>query len=141
MMKQRANRDELFEADEHSMSWADHQVSRVETLMRLESLRLGIPVHSLRLACEGRQLIELIGRDGARASYRAEGVIDAMNVPMRSNQTMTFQVSWVDPWGFFHTEELNFFEVRLKVMDEFSFRRLQRLVSEAREAMKLPSDS
>jgi len=137
MMKKRATRDELFEADDHSTSWADHQVSRVERMMSLESNRLGIPVSSLRLAYDSRQIIELMSRDGKKVSYRAEGVIEAMNVPARSNQTMTFQVSWVDPWGFFHTDQLNFFEVRLKVMDEFSFRRLQRLVSEAREAMKI----
>lgn len=137
MMKKRATRDELFEADDYSMSWADHQVLRVEKLMSLESSRLGIPVSSLRLAYDSRQIIELISRDGQKLSYRAEGVIEAMNVPVRSNQTMTFQVSWVDPWGFFHTDQLNFFEVRLKVMDEFSFRRLQRLVSGAKEAMKI----
>ena len=137
MMKKRATRDELFEADDHSMSWADHQVSRVETLMSIESKRLGIPISSLRLAYDGRQIIDLISRDGQKVSYRAEGVIEEMNVPSRPNQTMTFQVSWVDPWGFFHTDQYNFFEVRLKVMDEFSFRRLQRLVSEARESMKI----
>lgn len=137
MMKKRATRDELFEADEHSVSWADHQVSRVEKMMKSESERLGIPVSSLRIAYESRQISELISRDGQKLSYRAEGIIEAMNVPARSNQTMTFQVSWVDPWGFFHTDQLNFFEVRLKAMDEFSFRRLQRLVSEAKEAMKI----
>lgn len=137
MMKKRATRDELFEADENSVSWADHQVSRIETLMRVESKRLGIPASSLRLAYESRQIIELIRRDGEKLSYRAEGLIDQVNTPVAPNQTMTFQVSWVDPWGFHHSDQLNFFEVRLKVMDEFSFRRLQRLASVAREAMKI----
>lgn len=137
MMKKRATRDELFEADQHSVSWADHQTSRIETLMHLESQRLSIPKSALRLAYDSRQLIELISRDGQKLSYRAEGIIDQVNTPVMPNQTMTFQVSWVDPWGFYHSDQLNFFEVRLKVLDEFSFRRLQRLASTARDAMKI----
>lgn len=137
MMKKRATRDELFEADQHSVSWADHQTSRITNLMRLESLRLSLPESALRLAYDGRHPIELISRDGQKLTYRAEGIIDQVNAPVMPNQTMTFLVSWVDPWGFYHSDQLNFFEVRLKVLDEFSFRRLQRLVSTAREAMKI----
>jgi hypothetical protein len=141
MMKSRANRDELFEADDHSVSWADHQVWRIERLMRLESERLEVPTSALRLAYESRQIFELMNRDGKRVSYRAQGLIEKVEIPERSNQTVTFQVCWVDPWGFFHTDVVNFFEVRLKVMDEFSFRRLKRLALEAREAMKIPTNS
>lgn len=137
MMKDRATREEMFEADDYAMSWAEHQVWRIQRLMNLESARLGVPVESLRLAFESKQLHHLIRRDGERTSYRAEGVIDEMNVPARSNQTMTFRVSWVDPWGFAHSDELNFFEVRLKVMDEFSFRRVARLVIQAKAEKKI----
>lgn len=135
MPKARATREELFEADEHSVSWADHQQLRVERLMRLESERLGIPTTSLRLVYESRQVLELINREGHRIRYRAEGIIDQMNLPVTAAQTMTFEVSWVDPWGFYHSDQHNFFELRLKVVDELSFRRLQRLVFGARDAL------
>lgn len=135
MPKARATREELFEADEHSVSWADHQQLRVERLMRLESERLGIPTTSLRLVYESRQVLELINREGHRIRYRAEGIIDQMNLPVTAAQTMTFEVSWVDPWGFYHSDRHNFFELRLKVVDELSFRRLQRLVFSARDAL------
>lgn len=135
MPKARATREELFEADEHSVSWADHQQLRVERLMRLESVRLGIPTTSLRIVYESRQVLELINREGHRIRYRAEGIIDQMNLPVTAAQTMTFEVSWVDPWGFYHSDQHNFFELRLKVVDELSFRRLQRLVFGARDAL------
>lgn len=141
MMKKRANRDELFEADEHSGSWAEHQVWRIQRLMNLESVRLSIPESSLRLAYESRQIMELISRSGDKVSYRADGIVDAIIAPSKSNQTMTFLVSWIDPWGYYHSDELNFFEVRLKVLDELSFRRVQRLVFKARENMKIFTES
>lgn len=136
MRKARATREELFEADEHSISWADHQQWRIERLMSLESERLGIPSASLRLVFEGRQVLELISREGHTVRYRAEGLIEQINLPRTPAQTMTFEVSWIDPWGFYHSDQSNFFELRLKVVDELSFRRLQRLVFRARDAMK-----
>lgn len=137
MTKARATREELFEADEHAVSWADHQQLRIERLMSLESIRLGIPTASLRLVYESRQVLELISREGHRVRYRAEGIIEQIHLPATATQTMTFEVSWVDPWGFYHSDQHNFFELRLKVVDELSFRRLQRLVFSARDAMKI----
>jgi hypothetical protein len=136
MMKIRTTREDLFEQDSYSVSWGEHQIWRIERLMRLESARLNIPVKSLRLAFQGRNLLELISRDGHRIVYRAEGIINHMHLPDNPVQTMTFEVSWIDPWGYFQQAHSSFFELRLRVMDELSFRRLQRLVLEAREAMR-----
>lgn len=138
MMRSRATRDELFEKDEYSVSWADHQVWRLQRLMDIESERTGIPLSSLRLAFESRVANELITRDGHKVVYKPEGVVNHMNMPVNPAQTMTFEISWVDPWGFYHQDLSNFFELRFKAVDEVSFRRLQRLAFKASEALCNP---
>ena len=125
----------LYEKDEFSPSWGEHQVWRLQKLMELESSRTGVPVAKLRLAYHDKTRIELMGRQGERVIYRPQGVINSLNLPESDSETMSFEVSWIDPWGFFHQRTAQFTEIRFEVLDEFTFMRRQKLVNDARAAM------
>lgn len=119
------------------MSWGEQQVSHIHKLMSAESERRRIPIKSLRLAFEARLQRTLMNREGKQVSYRPEGVISKMNLPVNPHEMMTFDVSWVDPWGFFHHENTRFVDINFKVLDELSFQRLLRHIQQRQQALKV----
>lgn len=119
------------------MSWGEQQVAHIHQLMSDESERRDIPIRSLRLAFEARLQRTLMSREGKQVSYRPEGVIAKMNLPVGTHEMMTFDVSWVDPWGYFHHENTRFVDINLKVMDELSFQRLLRHIQQRKQALKV----
>ncbi len=130
-------REQLFDQDEYSVSWAEHQVWRIHRLMNLESDRLGIPLASLRLGFESKMTVELMSREGHRITYRPEGVIGKMSMPENPMMTMSFEIAWIDPWGFFHHETVSFFEIRFKVMDEMTFQRHLKSIEKAKARLRI----
>lgn len=138
-MNKRLPSAHLYAKDEYSPSWGEHQVWRLQNLMERESARTGVPVTKLRLAYHDKTRIELMGRMGERVIYRPQGLINSMNVPECDAETMSFEVSWIDPWGFFHQRTAQFTEIRFEILDEFTFMRRQKVVNDARAAMMAKS--
>ena len=135
MSKNSLNHEDLYAADESSISWADHQVWRVSRLMQMESARRGIPVDKLRLGFHDKQKLELIGRHNDRVIYRPQGLITRLEVAKTAGETMTFHVCWIDPWAFYHEKSALFTEIRFEILDEFTFTRRQRIIEKARAEM------
>ncbi|WP_338924381.1 hypothetical protein V0M98_32735 (plasmid) [Pseudomonas silesiensis] len=134
-MKKSLNREELYAKDDNSMSWGDHQVWRLSRLMRLESSRLGIPIEQLRLGFHDKLKMELVGRHNDRVTYRPQGLITRLEVPKSDDETMRFDICWIDPWAFYHEKVALFTDIRFEVLDEFTFSRRQKIIQTARTAM------
>lgn len=128
-----ATREDLFNATEHAVSWGEHQVWRMFRIMDIESERRGVPLTALRLAWKSRAPSRLMARNGNSVVYVPEGIILKTNIPHASDEQITFDVSWVDPWGFPHKQEKTFLEIRLEVLDEFSLAKRKNAIEKAWE--------
>lgn len=111
----------MFAEDENASSWGVHQLYRIQRLMEKKSWETGIPITSLRLAFTAKHGITLINRAGESCFYKPCGIIDHVEIPTDETETLMFDVRWVDPWGFGHTDTMSFLEIRFDVLDEFTF--------------------
>lgn len=137
-LKERASRDELFGADEFSDDWEAQQQWRVEQTLQRGAERLGIPRESVRLGFMLKMEMELMNRKRECATYRPAGIVTQILPPYGSGiKFLEFEVSWVDAWGYPHRTTKSFMDVVLRAIDEMSYRRQLREITEAQRKLKV----
>ncbi|MBD8089163.1 hypothetical protein IFT48_04145 [Pseudomonas fluorescens] len=137
-LKDRATREELFEADEFADDWETHQAWRIEQTKQRAAERLSIPVESVRLTFTHRMQLELMNRKREQAMYRPQGVVTAI-LPSYGQgiKFVEFEVSWLDCWGYPHRSTKSFMEIILSATDEVSYRRQLREIREAQQKLRV----
>lgn len=137
-LKDRATRQELFEADEYAGDWEAHQAWRIQQAQERAAERLKIPLSSVRLTFTHRMQLELMNRKGDQAMYRPEGVITSIVPPYGQGvKFVEFEVSWIDCWGYPHRSTKSFMEIILTATDELSYRRMLREIREAQQRLRV----
>lgn len=137
-LKDRATRQELFEADEFADDWETHQAWRIQRTKERAAERLGIPLESVRLTFTHRMQLELMNRKGDHELYRPQGVITSILPPYGQGiRFVEFEVSWLDCWGYPHRSSKSFMEIILSATDELSYRRMMREIREAQQRLRV----
>ena len=131
MFKSKLSRECLFESDEYASSWAEQQAWRLSKLKQTTSLKTGVPQDQLRLVYEEKIRRKLISRDGDSVVYRPSGILISTTPPSKPGDSMIFDVSWVDPWGFPHKDTKSFLELRFMYVDMITYHRKEKDIRRA----------